>query len=85
MNYTGHHANAMKVIELVGHVTEDHKLVVEVPLEIDPGQYRVVVVIDCSQPSARPRAPAAFPVDDCGPWPENLSLRREDIYGDDGR
>ena len=26
-----------------------------------------------------------FPVDDLGPWPEGLSLRREDIYGEDGR
>jgi len=26
-----------------------------------------------------------FPVDDLGPWPEDLSLRREDMYGDDGR
>jgi hypothetical protein len=26
-----------------------------------------------------------FPVDDLGPWPEGLSLRREDMYGDDGR
>lgn len=26
-----------------------------------------------------------FPVDDLGPWPESLSLRREDMYGDDGR
>lgn len=25
-----------------------------------------------------------FPVDDLGPWPEGLSLRREDMYGDDG-
>lgn len=23
-----------------------------------------------------------FPVDDLGPWPEGLSLRREDMYGD---
>jgi antitoxin (DNA-binding transcriptional repressor) of toxin-antitoxin stability system len=28
---------------------------------------------------------AGFPVIDAGPWPEGLSLRREDIYGDDGR
>jgi hypothetical protein len=27
----------------------------------------------------------AFPVHDVGPWPEGLSLRREDMYGDDGR
>ena len=26
-----------------------------------------------------------FPVDNPGPWPEELSLRREDMYGDDGR
>lgn len=26
-----------------------------------------------------------FPVDDVGPWPEGLSLRREDMYGDDER
>ncbi len=26
-----------------------------------------------------------FPVDDLGPWPEGLSLSREDMYGDDGR
>lgn len=29
--------------------------------------------------------PLNFPVDDLGPWPEGLSLRREDMYGDDGR
>jgi len=26
-----------------------------------------------------------FPVDDVGPWPEGLTLHREDMYGDDGR
>ena len=29
--------------------------------------------------------PLDFPVDDPGPWPEKLSLRRENMYGDDGR
>ena len=24
-----------------------------------------------------------FPVDDLGPWPEGMSLRREDMYGDE--
>jgi hypothetical protein len=28
---------------------------------------------------------ADWPVHDCGPWPEGFSLRREDLYGDDGR
>jgi hypothetical protein len=26
-----------------------------------------------------------FPVDDLGPWPEGLTLRREEMYSDDGR
>ena len=26
-----------------------------------------------------------FPVDDLGPWPDGLSLHRNDMYGDDGR
>ena len=26
-----------------------------------------------------------FPVDDLGPWPDELSLHRDDMYGDDGR
>jgi len=26
-----------------------------------------------------------LPVHDLGPWPKGLSLRREDLYGDDGR
>lgn len=26
-----------------------------------------------------------FPVDDVGPWPDNFTLSREELYGDDGR
>ena len=29
--------------------------------------------------------PLNFPVISVGQWPEDLSLRREDLYGDDGR
>jgi hypothetical protein len=31
------------------------------------------------------KEPLNFPVDDLGPWPEEVSLSREDMYGDDGR
>lgn len=27
----------------------------------------------------------ALPTIDLGPWPEGVTLRREDMYGDDGR
>jgi hypothetical protein len=36
-----------------------------------------------SLPTQRP--PLEIPVFDLGPWPEDLSLRREDMYGDEGR
>ena len=32
-----------------------------------------------------PRAALDSPVISVGQWPEGLSLRREDLYGDDGR
>jgi hypothetical protein len=34
---------------------------------------------------AAKREPLDFPVISVGQWPEDLSLRREDMYGDDGR
>jgi len=37
------------------------------------------------QSAATGKTSLDFPVDDLGPWPEGLSLRREDMYGDDGR
>lgn len=67
-----------------GQARLDLKLSADVP----PGRHRAVIVLD-----ERP-APgiswgddpmADFPVHDDGPWPENLSLRRTDLYGDDER
>ena len=31
------------------------------------------------------REPFDFPVISVGKWPDDVSLRREDLYGDDGR
>jgi hypothetical protein len=35
--------------------------------------------------TATDKEPLDFPVISVGKWPEGLSLRREDMYGDDGR
>ena len=35
--------------------------------------------------TATDKEPLDFPVISVGEWPEDLSLRREDMYGDDGR
>jgi len=76
----------MRTLELIGQVERDGRLIVQLPLDIPPGEHQIVIVID-----ERPLTPSEsrdlddFPVDDYGPWPEGLSLRREDMYGKWGR
>jgi hypothetical protein len=53
------------------------------PPEVPPGEHEITVIIE-EQPPVR-KTPPEFPVDDVGPWPEGPSLRREDLYDDDGR
>jgi hypothetical protein len=76
----------MKTIETTIEVDVGHRATIQLPADISPGVHPVVMVID-EQTVARPasRSLTDFPVIDVGPWPEGLSLRREDMYGDDGR
>ncbi len=67
----------MITIETHGTVTPDGRLSVRVPATVELGEHRVVVIEE--KVSAPQRPPLAdFPAVD-------LSLRREDMYGDDGR
>ncbi len=80
----------MKAIETIATVTEDGKLTVQLPPDIPAGEYQVVFVIDEQPLIEKPvtkekRPPLNFPVHNCGPWPADLSLRREDMYDDWGR
>ncbi len=81
----------MKTIEMTATVGPDGTLAGRVPPGVAPGEHRVLVVIDerAAQQEVEPQSqrgqPLDFPVRDYGPWPEGLSLRREDMYGDDGR
>lgn len=73
-----------RTIETVGKVSRKGDLLVHLPSDIVPGQHHVVLIID--QPDMPSEGDALnFPVDHVARWPANLSLRREDIYGDDGR
>jgi len=58
------------------------------PPDVPPGEHEITITI--APAPARQSAKKPFNVDDLpivglGPWPEGLSLRREDIYDDDGR
>jgi hypothetical protein len=76
----------MKTIQTQAIVTDDRTVTLQLPEEITPGLHTLVVVID--ERVARPESALTlddFPVIDVGPWPEGLSLRRGDSYGDGGR
>lgn len=80
----------MKTIQTIATVTKDGKITAQLSVDIPEGEHQVVIVID-EQPltekalETQKRPPLKFPVDNYGVWPENLSLRREDMYGDWGR
>ena len=69
-------------------VGPDHRISGTAPDEIPPGEHEVVIAVPPIPPGHKAKKPFKvedLPSHDLGPWPEGLSLRREDIYGDDGR
>ena len=74
----------MRTIETTVTVTEDGKITIQVPPDIVPGEHKIVVVIE-EPPVKKKRLPLDLPAHGYGPWPEKLSLRREDMYADWGR
>lgn len=75
----------MRTIETVAAVSSNGQITISAPLGIEQGEYRVVLVIEEQPLKKATRRPLDLPAHDCGPWPENLSLRREDMYDDWGR
>ena len=75
----------MRTVETVASVIAGGTLTLQVPVDVPPGDHQVVLVIDERPIPPKKRPPLNFPVDSYGPWPKNLSLRREDMYDDDGR
>jgi hypothetical protein len=68
-------------------VGPDHRISGTAPAIVLPGDHEVTIDV-----KSLPRQPLtttfdvdAAPVHHLGPWPEVLSLRREDMYDEDGR
>jgi hypothetical protein len=74
----------MKTIDTMIEVDEQRKATIQLPADVKPGTYRAVLVVE-GQASAMARAPLTFSAHDVGPWPQGFTVRREEIYGDDGR
>ncbi len=72
----------MRTMEATILVDADHRATLQLPPDVEPGTHRIVVVIE--EPT-RKRARLTFSAHHTGPWPEGFSVRREELYGDDGR
>jgi hypothetical protein len=77
----------MKIIETTALSAPSGLMNLSVDAGVAPGLHRVVLVIE---EAPLPEAPKSlnmedWPVHDIGKWPEGFTVRREDLYGDDGR
>ena len=77
----------MTAIKARIRVADDHSISGTAPEGVPPGEHEVAITI---APAAAPRPPGKpftmddFPIHD-EPWDGSISLRREDLYDDDGR
>jgi hypothetical protein len=74
----------MKTISTTAVIGPDRVLTVQLPPDVAPGEHQVVVVLN-GVAAAPPVPPGPWPRHENVAWPPGLSLRREDLYGDDGR
>jgi hypothetical protein len=69
-------------------VGPDRRISGTAPADVPPGEHEVTITVKPPPTRRRPDEPFdvdALPNHDLGPWPEGLSLRRKDIYDEDGR
>jgi hypothetical protein len=69
-------------------VGPDHRISGTAPAEVPMGEHEVTITLadrSAQEQATRPLDSTDLPRHDLGPWPDGLSLRREDIYGDDSR
>ena len=66
-------------------VSPGGRLEAEVGDALSPGEHEVEIVAPEESEEEKRRSQLDGLRVHSGPWPEGLSLRREDMYGDDGR
>jgi hypothetical protein len=70
----------MTVITTTLHVAPDGAI--SIPEKLPAGDYTATIEVQESRPPRR--SVLELPLHH-GPWDDSISLRREDMYGDDGR
>ena len=69
-------------------VGPDHSISGTAPAAVPPGEHEVTIIVASGATRPRPGEPfdvETLPTHELGPWPKGLSLRREEIYDEDGR
>ena len=79
----------IRTIETVVNIEEDRRLIIQLPADVPLGQHRVVAVLDdaaesAAPPTEPPAAPWTFPVLHEAQWPDDMPLKREEMYDDNG-
>jgi hypothetical protein len=75
----------MNAVRTTIRVAPDGTISGHAPPGVPPGEHAVEIDVPGTSVPAADRAFPVMPMDYCGSWPEDFSLRREDLYGDDGR
>lgn len=75
----------MKAIETIARVSSRGELMARVPSDVLPGKHSVILILTSRDEEVSKHRSGSFPVDHVGRWPVSLSMRREDLYGDNGR
>ena len=78
----------MTAITALIRVALDHTISGVAPEQVPPGEHIATIELRAGptrQLASEPFDVDALPLRDLIPWPEGTSLRREDLYGDDGR
>ncbi len=75
----------MKTLQTTAEITTDGQLTVQISVNLPPGNYQIVLVIEEPTPQPAHNLLADFPAHSIGASTSTLPLRREDLYNDDGR
>lgn len=65
-------------------VADDHTISGVAPAAVPPGEHEAIISVAIAPPPGKPFTMDNFPSHDLD-WNDDISLRREHIYGDDGR
>jgi hypothetical protein len=78
----------MRTIELNAKVDEQGKMLLELPPDIAPGDYKLVLVITdhvatvTAQPTRTPKPPLKVHIFDWEGWSKDATFSREELYDD---